>query len=83
MNSLETNDSVTDLKNLPEISDINDFSKLDNHISLYGESNKKFVGELKIETPKLHDTDEFVSLRPRTYAAKHEIEEDNKKRITQ
>ena len=63
--SVNTKDSIKDLKNLE---DIFDFSNLDENHELFSNENKKVLGKFKIETPKSIWIDEFVCLRSKTYA---------------
>ena len=75
--SMETKDIIKDLKNLE---DIFDFSNLDENHELFGNENKKVIGNLKIETPKNIFIDEIVCLRSKRYSfkCKDNIESKNK-----
>ena len=48
--SVNTKDIIKDLKNLE---DIIDFSNLDENQELFSNKNKKVIGKVKIETPKI------------------------------
>ena len=63
--SVNTEDIIKDLKNLE---DIFDCSNLDKNHELISNKNKKGIGFLKIETPKIIWIDEFVCLRRKMYA---------------
>ena len=73
--SVNTKDIIKDLKNLE---DIFDFSKLDKNIELFSNKNKKVIGKFKIETPKNFWIDEFVCLRSKMYAFKCGDDSKNK-----
>ena len=75
--SINSENIIKDLKNLE---DIFDFSKIDENHELYSEKNKKILGKFKIKTPKNIFIDEFIALRSKMYAFKCEdkIEDKNK-----
>ena len=76
--SMKTKDLIKDLKNLE---DIFDSSKLDQNHELFSERNTKVIGKLKIETPKTIWIDEFVCLRSKAYSFKCKDNGENKNKI--
>ena len=73
--SVNTKDTVKDLKNLE---DIFDFNNLDKNHELFSNKNKKVIGKFKIETPKNIWIDEFVFPRSKMYAFKCGDDSKNK-----
>ena len=73
--SIETENIISDLKNLEYLFD---FSNLDKNHELFSNKNKKVVGKFKIETPKNLWIDEFVALRSKCYAFKCDNDSKNK-----
>ena len=65
--SVNTKNSIKDLKKLE---DIFDFSDIDKNHQLFSNKNKKVIGKFKIKTPKNIWIDEFVCLRIKMYAFK-------------
>ena len=65
--SIKSENIFRDLKNLENIFD---FSKIDENHKLYSERNKKVLEKFKIETPKNIFIDEFIALRSKMYAFK-------------
>ena len=76
--SVETQNSINDIKTLE---DIFDFSDLDENHVLFSNKNKKIFGLFKIETPKNIWIDEFVSFRSKAYSFKCNDIDENKKKI--
>ena len=67
------------IKDLKKLENIFDFSNIgENHV-LYSEKNKKVLGKVEIETPKIIFIDEFIALRSKMYAFK--CEDDSKNRL--
>ena len=73
--SLNTNESIRDLKNLE---DTFDFSNLDKNIELFSNKNKKVIGKFEIETPRSIWIDEFVCLRSKMFSFKCGDDSKNK-----
>ena len=71
--SFRTQNIINDLKNLGHLLD---FSNLDVNHEIF--SNKKEVGNFKIETPKNIWSDEFISLRSKAYSFKCNDKNTNK-----
>ena len=76
--SMKTENIIKDLKNLE---DIFDFSKLDENHELFSEKNKKVIGKFKLETPKNIWIDEFVCLRSKAYSFKCKDKDENENKI--
>ena len=72
---MNTKDNIKDLINLE---DIFDFSKLDKNHEIFSTKNKKVIGKLKIETPKKIWIDEFVCLRSKMFPFKCGRDSKNK-----
>ena len=73
--SVNTNDIFRDLKNLE---DIFDFSKLQKINELIGNKNKEVIDKIKIETAKNIWIDEFVCLRSKMCSFKCGDDSKNK-----
>ena len=74
--SIKSENIIKDLKNLE---DIFDFSKIDENHELYSEKNKKVLGKFKIETGKNIFIDEFIALNSKMYAFKCKDKIEDKK----
>ena len=73
--SVNTKDSVKDVKNLE---DTFDFSNLYKNHELFSNKNRKVIGVFEIETPKSIWNDEFVCLRSKMHAFKCGDDSENK-----
>ena len=73
--SMNTKDSIKDLKNLAGIFD---FSNPDENHELFRNKNKKVIGKFKIETPKKIWIVKFVWLRSKMYSFKFGDDSKNK-----
>ena len=76
--SIKSENIIKDLKNLE---DIFDFSKIDENHELYSERNEKVLGKFKIETPKNVFIDEYIALRSKMYAFKCKDKEEDKNKL--
>ena len=76
--SIKSEDIIKDLKNLD---DVFDFSKIDVNHEVYSEKNKKVLGKFKIETPKSIFIDEFIALRSKMYAFKCKDDTEDKNKL--
>ena len=61
--SVNTKDII---KNLQNLEDLIDFSKLNEYHEIFNNKNKKVVGKFKTEIPKNIGTDDFICLRIKT-----------------
>ena len=78
LTGFETDNFDTDLENFLERYDSFNFINLENHPEIYDETNKKFPGELKVETPDSLDIGECAALRSKSYAYTHNNEKESK-----
>ena len=69
--SFGTDDLFNGLKILQQKSKMFDFSKLENNLELYDDTNKKDPANFKIKTLNSLDTDEFISLGAKVYVYTH------------
>ena len=76
--STKTKDIIKDLKNSE---DIFDFSNLDKNHELFSNRNKKVIGKLKIENPKIIWIDKFVCLRSKAYSFKGKDNKEDENKI--
>ena len=76
--SIKSENIIKDLKNLE---DIFDFSKIDENHELYSNKNEKVLGKFKIETPKNIFIDEFIALRSKSYAFKCKDDTEDKNKL--
>ena len=58
------------IKELKKLEDVFDFSNLDKNHELFSNRNKKVVGFIRKETPKIIWIDEFVCLRSKMFSFK-------------
>ena len=58
------------MKDLINLEDIFDLSKVNENLELFSKKNKKVICKFKIETPRSITIDEFIALRSKMYAYK-------------